>query len=139
MIIWVNRIKIKLNLSSEIRGMVLFFIQGSFLVATIEISQFCLSSLIRIKKGKMDSQDFGLLDPNPQKYAYPRGKISTKNPKKKKLLTNSKFTIYHLLLSSSLLLLIKGCIFVNPAFNSINRGLKEITWTGPLINTLFLL
>ena len=68
--------------------MVLFFIQGSFLVATIEISQFCLSSLIRIKKGKMDSQDFGLLDPNPQKYAYPRGKISTKNIKK-------NFTLKH--------------------------------------------
>ena len=30
----------------------------------------------------MDSQDFGLVDPNPQKYAYPRGKISTKNLKK---------------------------------------------------------
>ena len=86
----------------------------------------------------MDSQDFGLLDPNPQKYAYPRGKISTKNLKKKFTL---KPQIYNLPLAALFVTVIsdKRVIVVNPAFNSINRGLKEITWTGPLISTLFLL
>ena len=38
----------------------------------------------------MDLQDFGFLDPDPEKYADPRSKISTKNCKKTFLLQKPK-------------------------------------------------